>query len=66
MSPRRNNRAIEVGIGNEAQAAVIVTPAWTPDDLVQIIETRVATHWLTREQADREIAAIRSAAGGQS
>jgi hypothetical protein len=45
------------------QRVTIVTPAWTPDELVEIIETRVATHWLTREQADREIAAIRSADG---
>jgi hypothetical protein len=48
-----------------AQHVTIVTPAWTADELVEIVEARVAGHWLTREQGDREIAEIRQRASAQ-
>lgn len=44
------------------QQVTVVFPDWKPEELVQIIESRVAGHWLTREEGDREIARIRDGA----
>jgi hypothetical protein len=42
--------------------ARIVFPVWTPNDLVEIVGSRVIGGWLTAEQGEREIARIRAAA----
>lgn len=48
-----------------AQPAVIVTPDWSAAELIDITEGLHERGWLTRQQADRDIAQIRESARGK-